>query len=62
MRVNFLPAVDVGRGPGEVQQLPGLVHHQGGEELTQLQQVAAEHPAERERRNRWRRGDDVRDP
>lgn len=35
--VDFLPAVDVGCGPGELQQLSGLVHHQGGEELTQLQ-------------------------
>lgn len=60
--VDFLPAVHVGRGPGELQQLSGLVHHQGGEELTQLQQVAAEHPAGPERRRRWRRGDDLSDP
>ncbi len=49
MRVDFLSAVDVGCGSGELQQLVRLVHHQRGVELAQPQQVAAEHPAETER-------------
>lgn len=53
MRVDFLFAVDVGRGSGELQQLVRLVHHQRGLELAQPQQVAAEHPAETERAGRW---------
>lgn len=46
VRVDFLFAVDVGCGPSELQQLVRLVHHQGGVELAQPEQVAAEHPAE----------------
>lgn len=47
--VDFLSVVDVGRGSCKLQQLMRLVHHQRGVELTQLQQVAAEHPTETER-------------
>ena len=46
VRVDFLFAVDVGCGPSKLQQLVRLVHHQGGVELAQPEQVAAEHPAE----------------
>lgn len=42
--VDFLFAVDVGCGAGELQELMRLVHHQGRVELAQLQQVATEHP------------------
>ena len=49
MRVDFLFAVDTGCGSSELQQLVRLVHHQRGVELTQPQQVAAEHPAETQR-------------
>lgn len=47
--VDFLSVVDVGRGSCKLQQLVRLVHHQRGVELTQLQQVAAEHPTQTER-------------
>lgn len=54
MCVDFLFAVDVGCGSSELQQLVRLVHHQGGVELAQLQQVEAEHPTETEReREGW---------
>ena len=39
MCVDFLSAVHVCCGPGEPQQLVRLFHHQGGVQLTQLQQV-----------------------
>lgn len=44
--VHFLFAVDVGSGSGKLQQLVRLVHNQRGLELTQPEQVAAEHPAQ----------------
>lgn len=49
MRVDFLFVVDVCGGAGKLQQLVGLVHHQGRVELAQFQQVAAENPREARR-------------
>lgn len=49
MRVDFLFAVHVSGGAGKLQQLVGLVHHQGRVELAQFQQVAAENPTEAQR-------------
>lgn len=46
MCVHFLFAVDVSCGSGELKQLVRLVHHQGGVELAEFQQVAGEHPTE----------------
>lgn len=52
MCIEFLFAVDVGCASSKLQQLVGLVHDQRGVELTQPQQVTAEHPAETVR-NGW---------
>lgn len=54
MRVDFLFAVHVSGGAGKLQQLVGLVHHQGRVELAQFQQVAAENPTEAQRVKRVR--------
>lgn len=52
MSVDLFFAIGVGCGSGEFQQVVRLIHHQRGVELTQPQQVATEHPAERgERRS-----------
>lgn len=55
MYVDFLFSVYVSRGAGKLQQLVGLVHHQGWVELAQFQQVAAENPTEAQRVKRVRR-------
>lgn len=55
MYVDFLFTVYVSRGAGKLQQLVGLVHHQGWVELAQFQQVAAENPTEAQRVKRVRR-------
>lgn len=46
MSVDFFFAVDIGCGSSKLQQLVRLVHDQRRVELTQAQQVEAEHSAE----------------
>lgn len=55
VRVDLLFAVDVSGGAGKLQQLVGLVHHQGRVELAHFQQVAAENPTQAAKVTRMRR-------